>query len=154
MALSISASARRCQLQAHIIVDRGSRQSREALCELPRVLWLLETVSESPLPRHTSRLFQLPCLLHHSLNNSLDGHGFERLPSGKSSRNRPAITMTPPSLDDYVAPIRCTADTAHQLSHELYRTFQRLSAESLDQFLPTPIAESILRPAGGHPKGR
>jgi len=32
-------------------------------------------------------------------------------------------------------------------------TFTRLAAESLDQFLPTPITDSILRPVGDE-KGR
>ncbi|KAH7035399.1 hexokinase-7 [Microdochium trichocladiopsis] len=62
--------------------------------------------------------------------------------------------MAPFSVEDYLAPLQCSTETAHQLSHEMYRTFQRLSAESLDQFLPTPIAESILRPADGQHTGR
>ncbi|KAJ1331599.1 hexokinase [Microdochium nivale] len=57
-------------------------------------------------------------------------------------------------MDDYLSPLRCDTDTAHQLSHELLRTFQHLSAESLVQFLPTPIAESILRPPEGPRQGR
>lgn len=43
---------------------------------------------------------------------------------------------------------------AHALSHEMCQAFQHLSTDSLDQFLPTPISESILRPTEGSEKGR
>ena len=50
-------------------------------------------------------------------------------------------------LDDFLRPLAIDAQTVLELSHELASTFRQLSAESLDQFLPTPISESILRPA-------
>ncbi|RYO74903.1 hypothetical protein DL764_010647 [Monosporascus ibericus] len=43
---------------------------------------------------------------------------------------------------------------ATALAREFRLTFERLAAESTDQFLPTPIAESILRPEAGQEKGR
>ncbi|KAK4238213.1 hypothetical protein C8A03DRAFT_33769 [Achaetomium macrosporum] len=55
--------------------------------------------------------------------------------------------MIAPSLDDFLQPLAIDARRVLELSHELASTFRKLSAESLDQFLPTPISESILRPA-------
>ncbi|KAK4151092.1 hypothetical protein C8A00DRAFT_45633 [Chaetomidium leptoderma] len=56
--------------------------------------------------------------------------------------------MAAPSLDEFLQPLAIHAQTVLELSRELASTFRQLSAESLDQFLPTPISESILRPAG------
>lgn len=53
-----------------------------------------------------------------------------------------------PSLDDLLQHLAIDAEKALDLSRELASAFRQLSAHSLDQFLPTPIAESILRPAG------
>ena len=50
-------------------------------------------------------------------------------------------------LDAFLQPLAIDTRTVLQLSRELASTFGTLSAESLDQFLPTPISESILRPA-------
>ncbi|KAK3307563.1 uncharacterized protein B0T15DRAFT_182400 [Chaetomium strumarium] len=58
-----------------------------------------------------------------------------------------ADAMLAPSLDDFLQPLAIDARKVLELSHEFASTFRRLSAESLDQFLPTPISESILRPA-------
>lgn len=70
-----------------------------------------------------------------------------------------AETMSTPvpmtsELEHFLSPIHIDVTKAHVLSHELYRTFQHLAAESLTQFLPTPISESILRPTGGRERGR
>ncbi|KAI1118836.1 MFS general substrate transporter [Nemania sp. NC0429] len=59
-----------------------------------------------------------------------------------------------PGLEHFLSPLHIDVKKAHVLSHELYRTFQHLAAESLTQFLPTPISESILRPTGGRERGR
>ncbi|KAI0107528.1 major facilitator superfamily domain-containing protein [Nemania sp. FL0031] len=64
-----------------------------------------------------------------------------------------SATMTP-ELACFLKPIHIDVPKAHVLTHELYEAFQHLAAESLTQFLPTPISESILRPTGGHEKGR
>lgn len=55
--------------------------------------------------------------------------------------------MAMASLDEFLRPLAIDEQTVLQLSRELASTFRSLSAESLDQFLPTPISESILRPA-------
>ena len=55
------------------------------------------------------------------------------------------------SLDEFLRPLAIDSQTVLELSRELEMTFRRLSAESPDQFLPTPISESMLRPAArGH----
>ncbi|KAL2168224.1 hypothetical protein VTG60DRAFT_283 [Thermothelomyces hinnuleus] len=54
--------------------------------------------------------------------------------------------MATPSLDDFLRPLAVDLETVLKLSRELESTFHQLSAESSDQFLPTPISESILRP--------
>ncbi|KAI5926663.1 MFS general substrate transporter [Camillea tinctor] len=59
-----------------------------------------------------------------------------------------------PDLEEFLRPLDIDVTTAHKLSHELCRTFEQLSSGSLEQFLPTPISESILRPAAGREKGR
>lgn len=57
-------------------------------------------------------------------------------------------------IDDFLQPLRMDVATVHQLSHEFCQTFQDLAAESLDQFLPTPITEHMLRPTAGSEKGK
>ncbi|KAI1419249.1 major facilitator superfamily domain-containing protein [Xylaria sp. FL1777] len=59
-----------------------------------------------------------------------------------------------PELEHFLRPMHIDGTKAHVLAHELYQTFQHLAAESLTQFLPTPISESILRPTGGRERGR
>ncbi|KAI0852632.1 hexokinase-7 [Daldinia vernicosa] len=65
----------------------------------------------------------------------------------------PIATMKS-SVQDFLEPLSVDEAKAHALSLEFYRTFQNLSANSLNQFLPTPISESILRPTAGREKGR
>lgn len=55
--------------------------------------------------------------------------------------------MTASSLDEFLQPLAVDLRTLRDLSRELAATFRKLSAESVDQFLPTPISESILGPA-------
>ncbi|KAL2264353.1 hypothetical protein VTK26DRAFT_5779 [Humicola hyalothermophila] len=50
-----------------------------------------------------------------------------------------------PALDEFLQPLAVNAETLLTLSRGFLATFRRLSAESQDQFLPTPISESILR---------
>lgn len=49
------------------------------------------------------------------------------------------------SLDDFLQPLRITDDVLLNLSIELYDKFLMLSNKSDNQFLPTPISESLLR---------
>ncbi|KAI0447750.1 MFS general substrate transporter [Xylaria telfairii] len=46
-----------------------------------------------------------------------------------------------PELERFLKPLYIDVTKAHVLAHELYQTFQHLAAESLTQFLPTPISE-------------
>lgn len=57
-------------------------------------------------------------------------------------------------IDDLLKCLDMDSHAVHQLARELTSTFRHLSAESLNQFLPTPITESMLRPAGGRDRGR
>ncbi|KAI1394192.1 MFS general substrate transporter [Hypoxylon trugodes] len=66
----------------------------------------------------------------------------------------PATPFIKFDIEDFLRPLSIDNAKAHALSHELCRAFQHLSAHSLDQFLPTPISESILRPTAGREKGR
>ncbi|KAL1843305.1 hypothetical protein VTJ49DRAFT_2122 [Mycothermus thermophilus] len=52
-----------------------------------------------------------------------------------------------PDLDNFLRPLAIDSRSVLGLSHGLASTFTRLAAESPDQFLPTPISESMLRPA-------
>ncbi|KAI0175736.1 MFS general substrate transporter [Hypoxylon sp. FL1284] len=63
-------------------------------------------------------------------------------------------TDTHSDIEDFLKPLHIDEAKAHALAHEFYLAFQHLSANSLDQFLPTPISESILRPTEGREKGR
>ncbi|KAM4056769.1 hexokinase domain-containing protein [Hirsutella rhossiliensis] len=58
------------------------------------------------------------------------------------------------SLDDFLDPLRIDLDRCHHLSRLFLANFAHLAAESRDQFLPTPISESILRPVADHGQGR
>lgn len=58
------------------------------------------------------------------------------------------------NFDDFLRPLHIDAATVQELSRELCEAFKRLAAESPDQFLPTPITESVLRPTAGNEKGR
>lgn len=57
-------------------------------------------------------------------------------------------------IDNFLSSLSIDEAKAHALAHEFCRSFQHLSTDSLDQFLPTPISESILRPTAGREKGR
>jgi hypothetical protein len=59
------------------------------------------------------------------------------------------MTSLDESLQDFLRPLAIENHVAHGLSNEFADAFTKLSAESLDQFLPTPISESILRHVAG-----
>ncbi|PHH64806.1 hypothetical protein CDD81_3872 [Ophiocordyceps australis] len=57
-------------------------------------------------------------------------------------------------VDDYLAPFDIDVEKCNLLSHRFLATFAALAAESHQQFLPTPISESILQPIADHGHGR
>ncbi|KHN98190.1 hexokinase XprF [Metarhizium album ARSEF 1941] len=57
-------------------------------------------------------------------------------------------------LGTFLQPMSMDVEKCHVLSERFLKNFVRLSAESLDQFLPTPISESILRPVADYAHGR
>jgi hypothetical protein len=62
---------------------------------------------------------------------------------------------TDAELDEFLRPLPATdPELVLKLAKELGATFKRLSAESREMFLPTPISESILRPVAGRDLGR
>lgn len=58
------------------------------------------------------------------------------------------------SLDDFLQPLHITDKTVLDLSVELCDKFMRLSNKSDNQFLPTPISESLLRRVNSADRGR
>ena len=58
------------------------------------------------------------------------------------------MATTNPSLDDFLRPLSIDIPKIHKLARSLCDTYTNLAKESQDQFLPTPISESLLRPAG------
>lgn len=61
----------------------------------------------------------------------------------------------PISIQDFLAPLPTIDNrTMIKLSREMVQNFQQLSAQSSDQFLPTPISESLLRHIDGADRGR
>lgn len=51
------------------------------------------------------------------------------------------------AIQDFLEPLHIDLAKVHLLSQSFLRTFGKLALESQNQFLPTPITESILRPA-------
>lgn len=60
----------------------------------------------------------------------------------------------PQSLDDFLRPLRITDNAVLELSRDLTEDFSRLSNKSDNQFLPTPISESLLGRVDGADRGR
>jgi hypothetical protein len=60
----------------------------------------------------------------------------------------------PPSIEDFLKPLQIDDDTVLKLSRDFASTFKELSAKSENQFLPTPISESLLRHVNGADRGR
>jgi len=60
-----------------------------------------------------------------------------------------------PAIDEFLKPLAVDLPRVRELAGELADVFRELSANSPDQFLPTPISESILRrPVVGQHCGR
>jgi hypothetical protein len=57
-----------------------------------------------------------------------------------------ATTRTP--LEDFLQPLNVDIPKVHNLARSFCTTYARLAAESHDQFLPTPVSDSVLRPTG------
>ncbi|SPQ25154.1 a5042e4b-8f39-48cd-9026-ba0764251539 [Thermothielavioides terrestris] len=57
--------------------------------------------------------------------------------------------MATSDLDGFLQPLAIDDETVLELSRELASTFRKLSAESLDQFLPTPISDFLAIDIGG-----
>jgi len=51
-------------------------------------------------------------------------------------------------LEEFLLPLHIDIPKIHALARSLGLVYTRLAAESLEQFLPTPISESVLRPEG------
>ncbi|KAK4450744.1 hypothetical protein QBC34DRAFT_64452 [Podospora aff. communis PSN243] len=63
-------------------------------------------------------------------------------------------TSVNPAIDGFLRPLAIDSSSISQLATELASNFSSLSARAADQFLPTPISESILRPVAGQDRGR
>ncbi|KAH8900048.1 actin-like ATPase domain-containing protein [Thozetella sp. PMI_491] len=61
--------------------------------------------------------------------------------------------MANPDLNRFLTPLHIDTQGARDLARDLAANFKQLSAESLDQFLPTPISESMLRPSDDLDRG-
>ena len=72
----------------------------------------------------------------------------------ESSKIRFAMASTGSDLESFLSPLYVDDSLVLRLSRDLCTTFKQLSAESKDQFLPTPISESILRRTDGADHGR
>ena len=60
----------------------------------------------------------------------------------------PSMATTRQSLDDFLRPLHIDIPKIHSLARSLCDSYTRLAKESLDQFLSTPISDSVLRPSG------
>lgn len=63
------------------------------------------------------------------------------------------MAQTSASIEEFLRPLHIDIDKVHALSELFLRNFEQLAAESEEQFLSTPISESILRPAGEQVQG-
>jgi hypothetical protein len=63
------------------------------------------------------------------------------------------MATTPTPLEDFLQPLKVDIPKVHRLAHSFSSTYTSLAAESQDQFLPTPVSDSVLRPTGSD-KGR
>ncbi|KAF9872276.1 hexokinase family protein [Colletotrichum karsti] len=57
------------------------------------------------------------------------------------------------ALQDFLQPLHVDVQKIHTLSRLFYSNFKDLALNAHDQFLPTPISESILRPVSQHGHG-
>ncbi|TVY46188.1 Hexokinase [Lachnellula occidentalis] len=56
------------------------------------------------------------------------------------------MAMARQSLDEFLAPLAVDVSKLHSLAKSLCYTFTQLARESQDQFLSTPISDTVLRP--------
>jgi hypothetical protein len=63
------------------------------------------------------------------------------------------MATTTSDIEHFLEPLYIDIPKIHSLARAFATTFERLAARSLDQFLPTPISDSVLRPEGDE-KGR
>ena len=63
------------------------------------------------------------------------------------------MATTRPSIEHFLHPLSIDNAKVHSLARGFARTYERLAAESLEQFLPTPISDSVLR-FEGNEEGR
>ena len=62
------------------------------------------------------------------------------------------MDTTTSGIERFLQPLYIDIPKIHSLARAFAKTFERLAAESVDQFLSTPIPESVLRQ--GNEKGR
>ncbi|KAM5348265.1 hypothetical protein ACJ41O_008089 [Fusarium nematophilum] len=62
----------------------------------------------------------------------------------------PAATS---SIEEFLEPFSIDLDKVHSLSEHFLRAFEKLAADSENQFLPTPISDAILRPEAEKSQG-
>ena len=55
--------------------------------------------------------------------------------------------IPPIDIEDFLKPLAVDLSKLHSLSKKFCHTYGQLAAKSQNQFLPTPISESLLRPA-------
>ncbi|KAJ0148910.1 hypothetical protein CTA2_626 [Colletotrichum tanaceti] len=58
------------------------------------------------------------------------------------------------ALQRFLQPLQVDTQKIHTLSRLFHANFKLLALDSQDQFLPTPISESILRPVSQRGHGR
>ena len=61
---------------------------------------------------------------------------------------------TTPTIEEFLSPLHMDINKVHTLSQHFLTTFEALAARSKNQFLSTPIFESLLRPNGERRQGR
>jgi hypothetical protein len=57
------------------------------------------------------------------------------------------------SIEEFLEPLSVDIDKINRLSQLFLQTFEKLAADSENQFLPTPISEAILRPEAKRRQG-
>lgn len=58
------------------------------------------------------------------------------------------------SIEEFLSPLNVDVEKIHGLARRMRVAFEKLAAASTDQFLSTPISESVLRPDEGDERGR
>lgn len=56
-------------------------------------------------------------------------------------------------IEEFLEPLSVDIDNINRLSQLFLQTFEKLAADSENQFLPTPISEAILRPQAKRRQG-